>query len=132
MALAPKPRVRRAEPMIGLINVVFLLLVFFLVSASLAPPLDRDVRLVQAADLAGRAPPDAAVLTADGRLSYRGAEIAPAAYVAARVAAGDGAAPAVRLVPDRAVEARRLIAVARALSEAGAAEVWLVTDRGLR
>ena len=130
MALSrPIPR-RRAEPMIALINIVFLMLVFFLVSAAIAPPLDRGVDLVEAERVEGRAPPDAAVIRADGTLVYRGAEITSEGYLAARLSETGGAV-ALRLVPDRALPARQLVEIAGNLRAAGAEDIWIVTERGL-
>jgi biopolymer transport protein ExbD len=116
--------------MIALINIVFLMLVFFLVTAAIAPPLDRGVALVEADRLEGRAPPDAAVIRADGTMIYRGAEITSEAYLAARLSETSGEV-ALRLVPDRALPAARLVAIAGDLRSAGAQEVWIVTERGL-
>ena len=117
--------------MIALINIVFLMLVFFLVTAAIAPPLDRGVDLARATEAEGRAPPDAAVIRADGTLVYRGAEITSEAYLAARLAEEAGSV-ALRLVPDRALPAQHLVGIAANLRRAGAAEVWIVTERGLR
>ena len=98
MALAPLPIRRRSEPMIALINIVFLMLVFFLVAAAIAPPLERGVDLVEAERIEGRAPPDAAVIRADGTMIYRGAEITSEAYLAARLSEASGSVT-LRLVP---------------------------------
>lgn len=124
---ARPPRRRPREATIALINVVFLMLVFFLIAGTVAPPLDPDLRLVETADLEGREPPDALVLAVDGALSFRGEPADPAAHLAAL---GDPAA--VRIVPDRAVPARRLVEVAGALREAGAARVLVVSERAPR
>jgi biopolymer transport protein ExbD len=129
MALASASRRRKAEPMVALVNIVFLLLVFFLAAAALAPPLDGRVRLAEAADLVASPPPDALVLLPDGRMLYRGAETTPEGFLAAR-REGDEATVA-RIVPDRALPARDLVAIAVALREAGAGEVRIVTERGL-
>ena len=131
MALAPLSPRRRSEPMIALINIVFLMLIFFLVAAAIAPPLDRGVALVRADRIEGRAPPDAAVIRADGTLIYRGAEIGSEAYLAARLSESADRV-ALRLVPDRDLPAARLVAIAADLRRAGADEVWIVTERGLR
>ncbi|MFW5881941.1 MAG: ExbD/TolR family protein [Roseicyclus sp.] len=131
MALAPLPLRRRSEPMIALINIVFLMLVFFLVAASIAPPLDRSVDLVEAGRLEGRAPPDAAVIRADGTMIYRGAEVTSEDYLALRLSEDSGDA-ALRLVPDRNLPAERLVAIAAELRRAGTGEIWIVTERGLR
>ena len=122
----------KPEPTIALINIVFLMLIFFMVSSTLARPLDGDLRLVQTQDLEGRAPPDALVLHGDGRLSFEGREIATAeAYLAALPDERRRPDGAVRVVPDRDVLAERLVAVGAALRAAGAQRVMIVTERGL-
>ncbi|WP_425038725.1 ExbD/TolR family protein [Primorskyibacter sp. S187A] len=114
------------EPTIALINIVFLMLVFFMVAGTLAQPMDGDIRLVRTADLDGRAPPDTLVVHADGRLSYRGEEIADVAGFMA-----EKGGEIARIVPDRALDARRLMEVAQALRAGGAARVMIVTERGI-
>ncbi|WP_297770972.1 biopolymer transporter ExbD, partial [uncultured Roseovarius sp.] len=95
-------RIRR-EPTIALINIVFLMLIFFMAAATLAPPLDGALKLVRTADLEGRAPTDALVVHADGRLTYRGEAVADAAaYIAALP---EDARETVRIVPDAALPA---------------------------
>lgn len=118
---------RRREPTIALINVVFLMLVFFMVAGTIAPPLSRDVRLVDTAGLDGAAPPDALVLMADGTLRHRDRPVGdPAAWIAER------STSEARILPDRAVPAARLVEVARALGQGGADRVLIVTERGLQ
>jgi biopolymer transport protein ExbD len=117
---------RRPEPVIGLINVVFLMLVFFLIAGSVAPPLDREIRLVRLDEAGAPPPPDVLALTADGRLRAGGAETTVADFLA-----GLPEAPPVRLMPDREAPAARLVEVARALRAGGASRVIVVTERGL-
>lgn len=128
MSLARRNRSVRAtrEPSIALINIVFLMLVFFLIAGTVAPPLDPDVKLASAAELEAAPPPDALVLHEDGRLSFRGEEITPDGYLASRRQAADGP---VRLVPARETPARGLMATVAALREAGADRIVLVTQR---
>ncbi len=117
------------EPTIALINIVFLMLIFFLVAGTLARPLDAELSLVRTADLDGSAPPDALVIHADGRMQYRGADLAEAAEMLAD-AEGD-AGKSVRIVPDRDLPAARLVAIGAALRGAGAEQVLIVTQRGV-
>lgn len=117
------------EPTIALINIVFLMLVFFMVAGALAPPLDPALALVKTADLDTVSPPDALVVHPDGRLSYRGEDVASAAAWLQAQAPGDDAA--VRVVPDRDLPASDLVSLARTLRQAGAARVVIVTERGL-
>lgn len=125
-----KPRHRaRIEPTIALINVVFLMLVFFMVASTIAPPMDRDLSLVRTSDLDGRGPPDTLVVHPDGRLTYRGDAIASAQdFYSARP---EDAPEEVRIVPDRALPATTLVDLARELRAAGASSVVIVTQRGL-
>ncbi|GAW34299.1 biopolymer transport protein ExbD/TolR [Roseovarius sp. A-2] len=119
----------RIEPTIALINVVFLMLVFFMVASTIAPPMDRDLSLVRTSDLDGRAPPDTLVAHPDGRLTYRGEAVASAqAFYATRP---EDAPDEVRIVPDRALPATTLVDLARELRAAGASSVVIVTQRGL-
>ncbi|WP_170434179.1 ExbD/TolR family protein [Ruegeria arenilitoris] len=127
--LTPKTKPGR-EPTIALINVVFLMLVFFMIAGTLAPPLGQAVQLVRTADLEGREPPDALVIRADGVLEYRGAELTDVAAYVER-ASIDLPLDAVRLVPDRALPAVRLKQVSDALRTLGANLVFVVTERGL-
>ena len=122
------PLRRRREPTIALINIVFLMLIFFMVAGTLARPLPQNLNLVRTQGLEGRAPPDTLVIHADGRTAFRGEDITPEAYLARSGEAGLAA----RIVPDRALPADQLLAVADALHAAGAERVLIVTERGLR
>ena len=120
----------RREPTIALINIVFLMLVFFMVAGTLARPLDGELRLVRTADLEGRAPPDTLVVHADGRMTYRGETIdSIGAFLAARP---EEEQAKVRVVPDQALPAKDLVNMARELRAAGAERVVIVTERGLQ
>lgn len=128
-----KPRQRsKREPTIALINIVFLMLVFFMVAGTLAQPLDPELKLVKTEELDGIAPPDALVVHADGRLSYRGETVASGAAFLAEREADAGEDITVRLVPDRALEAAALVKLTAELRRAGAARVLVVTERGLQ
>ncbi|MEM6481766.1 MAG: biopolymer transporter ExbD [Pseudomonadota bacterium] len=123
--IRPSPPRRARNSTIALINVVFLLLIFFLIAGTVAPPLDPEVRLVNTEDLEGREPPDALVLRADGSLNYRGVPSDPERFMA------DHGPNPVRLVPDQAATGQRLIEVTGALRRLGAPSVILVTEQGL-
>lgn len=119
---ARRPR-RRPEPAIALINVVFLLLVFFLVASRIAPPLPEGLELVEAHGLTAAAPPGVLVVQADGSLWQAGRPTDPGA---ALEAADNGP---LRVMPDRSLPATQLLGLARELRAAGAPEVILVGAR---
>ncbi|KIC13491.1 ExbD/TolR family protein [Leisingera sp. ANG-Vp] len=124
------PAAAQKEPTIALINIVFLMLIFFMIAGTLAVPLDKDVTLIEAKDLEGREPPDALVVHADGRLTLRGEVLPDAAVYAA--ALSDEDREAVRIVPDRDLPARKLVQLGNALRAAGAKRVLLVSERALQ
>lgn len=117
---------RRADSTITLINVVFLMLMFFLVAGTIATPPPADLRLVQLAQADPLVPPEVLSMTAAGEVIWQGAPADPAAYVAALPPEAQGIA---RVMPDRDAPAVALITLARALRSAGAAEVRIVTER---
>ncbi|MEO0484344.1 MAG: biopolymer transporter ExbD [Pseudomonadota bacterium] len=98
------------------------MLIFFLIAGTIAPTNDGDLSLVEDLEAAQAAYPDATLVMPDGRMVWRGAETNIADVLA------QGAE--VRLIPDRELPAQRLVALARSFQEAGAAEVWIVAERG--
>lgn len=116
----------RADPMIALINVVFLLLVFLMVAGTISPALHGDVRLIDTSDPQATTPPNAAVILVDGRLLVDGVETTASDHARMRLASGE---TELRIVPDRALPARRLIEVVAELRSAGMTDVWIVTER---
>ena len=119
---------RKPEPTIALINIVFLMLIFFMVAGTLAPPLDPKLTLVETDRLDRRDPPAALVLDAEGVLSFRGAVTEDVSLYVATL----GDAAVAQVIPDRAVSAVALLDVARRLEEAGAKKVMIVTEQALR
>lgn len=131
-----RPRRRDEDDgILPLVNIVFLLLIFFMVAGRLAASDPFGVEPARSA-AEGEAPPGPPLilLGADGRLALDGAEMeeqalveAVAARVAARRAAG-GAAEA-RLKADGGAEAAALVALLGKLKAAGVETAVLLTAR---
>lgn len=120
--MRPRPfRKSAREPTITLINVVFLMLIFFMVAGTIAPAPDARLTLVDARGLIAAPPPDGVLVLADGTLILRGQVVTVAQ------AAQDGGT--IRVVPDRALAARTLVALGRDLKTAGATAVIIVAER---
>lgn len=119
----------KREPTIALINVVFLMLVFFMVAGQMAAPVDKDLTLVETRELVQAPPAEALVLHPDGRLTHAGAPVADAGVWWAAHKTEGGTA---RVIPDRAAPAKALLTVARALRSAGAERVMIVTEKALQ
>ncbi|MGB0497043.1 MAG: biopolymer transporter ExbD [Rubricella sp.] len=111
MRLERPLRRRRFEPAVPMINVVFLLLVFFLMTATLAPPDPVAVTLPDAPGGAGSTDATRAHVTATGVIHYAGRE-GPAALAALRTRAEP-----VTLHADRALPATRLVELVAAAGD---------------
>ena len=123
MPLTAPPR-RKAEPTIALINVVFLMLVFFLVAGQIAAPPDPGLSPVLAHTDPARAPDDALVIRADGALFWKGQPTTAAEFTAAQAAPG-----VLRIMPDRDLPARDLLGIAASLRALGATGLRVVTQQ---
>lgn len=122
----PKPPVESVTPMI---NVVFLLLIFFLMTATIAPPAPFEVEPPQAeAEPASTETPDTLHLAADGRMAFGEArgEAALAAAAAANLGAEQGAPLALRA--DAGMEAAALARVLSRLGERGVTRADIVVS----
>lgn len=137
MQFSDPPRRRSPESIVPMINVVFLLLIFFLMTAQIVPPEPFDVTPPIAQ---GGEPAEGEFtlyLGADGVLAYRntqGAKAALAALAAEKdaycVAGGcseDVPPPPVILRADAEVPGARLAALMPRIAQAGFGELQLVT-----
>lgn len=118
------------EPTIALINIVFLMLIFFMVAGTLAPPVDPALKLINTKDLDGVNPPDALVVMPTGELRYRGVSVEGVEPYLARL--GGDALNVARLLPDQNAPAVAVIAAAHALRAAGAERVVIMTEKALK
>lgn len=121
---ATRPRRQRRENVVPMINVVFLLLVFLLMTARLAPPEPFAVDLPEAAGAAGAPGPEALLVAADGRLAFGVLE------GAAAIAAAVGADAPLILRADRGLPAAELARLLARLAALGQGEVRLLTRPG--
>ena len=114
----------RRDPTISLINIVFLILIFFMVSSTLSRPAGVDIEMVAVQGLDCCAGSDTLQIAVDGGLFVAGAPIAGAqAYL-------DGlpeGAPA-RIAPDRRLPARDLLMQVGELRGLGAERILIVVD----
>ncbi|MEP3048949.1 MAG: biopolymer transporter ExbD [Roseibium sp.] len=117
------------ETTISLINIVFLMLIFFLVAGQLAPPLDPEVTLAQIEEIDPLPPPDALYVRKDGALVYREQPITAAAYLSEFEGEGDAEKTTIRLAADQGLTTDHLLKHVAALYQAGASRVVLVTQK---
>jgi biopolymer transport protein ExbD len=134
--LPPLPTRSPVEASLPLINVVFLLLLFFVVTGTIVYQHDRSIVPPTSILLnPGKAPADAVYISAEGTLSFRGivqgpAEIAEVLRTDAEAeGAGDAGARTLRLVADHRLKARALLAIVEDFKEQDLDSLSIVTVR---
>lgn len=128
MKLARPQKKRPQEGTIALINVVFLMLIFFLIAGTIAPPLDKEISLVETKIEEGVPPPDALALRKDGGLFFRGEATTVADFLEKNTADKE----VVRIVVDQKLPASKLIDVISQLKSASAKPIRIVTRKSLK
>ena len=134
MRLHQPKRKRREADLISLINIVFLMLIFFLVASTLRPFALRDLSLAQlVSGEPGVSARGYVIVQQDGMLRHQGKQVA-LDDLAAKLSA---AFPETRnrpiaIVADHRASATRLIDVANVLQAAGFHNLKVVTRRARR
>src|SRR3954451_14345491 len=128
----PTPRKRNGDWVLQLINIVFLCLLFFLVTGTITSQQVQQI-LPPATALtgAGGPPGDAIFIHSSGALSFRGAP-ATLQEVSTQLRGATGDKHAVEIVADRTLSAARLVDVLSELRRLGVGDISLitVTERG--
>ncbi len=134
MNFASRRRPRPGENVVPLINVVFLLLIFFMLTSTLRPPEATSVSLPTTTNERTNegtddAPRDVPVLVLDaaGRVGWDGRILSPAELP--EVSGLEGLDEGLEIRADRDVPARVLLPLLERLDEAGVPHVELVTLR---
>lgn len=112
----------RGEPIVPMINIVFLLLIFFLMTASIAPPDPFDVLPPDAAIEADALPPQTLFVAADGTLAFEDAR-----GEAVFAALADALPEPLSIRADARLPAAELAALLPRLAASGVAQFDLVT-----
>ena len=128
-----KQKVRKTgagDNIIPMINIVFLLLIFFVLAGTLIPrpPIEFEPVTTQLSPPA-EMPADGLYVAASGQMFYRRQPIDLEGLPDAARPHADGPRPAIDMVVDRRLEARVLFQVIDALGTAGFVNVELVTER---
>lgn len=124
---APPPRRTGGENIVPMINVVFLLLIFFLMTATIRPPAPAEVTPPETVLGAERVPARETALWLDAAGGLYWGSLAGDAVLEALAA--EGAPERVTIHADRDVEAAALARLLTRLAAAGVGETRLVVGR---
>ena len=119
-----KRKFSRREPTIALINIVFLMLIFFMITGTIAKPIEKTLRLIETENLLRIDPPDALVLLKDGTMKFNGHNLKDLQIFVTENHIGKD----IRIVPDRNLSANELVKITEKLKTFGAKRVFIVTE----
>ncbi|MEL6687414.1 MAG: biopolymer transporter ExbD [Pseudomonadota bacterium] len=117
----------KAEPTVSLINIVFLILIFFMVAGTLSTP-SEQVAFVQTEGLECCTSPDAVVVTSSGSMFWDDREFSS---VRALLDAKDDDLSFIRILPDKDLPANQLLSLIGTLKDNGAQRIVVVTEHTL-
>lgn len=126
------PRKKMHEPdLTGLINIVFLILIFFIVAGSLRPYSARDIELSKAPNQTqSAAPRSSLVVQADGQILYHGGTVPFEELKATLESVGrDETGRPFVIVADKRADAARLLDIVAIAKSAGATNIAILTER---
>tara|TARA_B100001121_G_C18693783_1_gene624165 strand:+ start:2373 stop:2771 length:399 start_codon:yes stop_codon:yes gene_type:complete len=124
---------KERQSTLPLINIIFLMLVFFLAFAQLSSKLDPTFQLVTIDNPNLVPPPDSLILRKDGSLSFHGKTLSPEEVLKViRKKTGNETKLNIRILPDRRSEAHQLIDIVYQLRAAGADTIYLVSEREIK
>lgn len=118
-------RASKTEPTTALINIVFLILIFFMVTGTLDNQNTGDVEFVQSQELECCVPPNAILIDAQGVTSVDG-EMVP--DITLRLDELRTKGDTIRLLPDQNLPASELLSIIGRLKSAGAGRIIIVTE----
>ncbi len=114
---------REKDSTVALINIVFLMLIFFLIAGTIVPPLDSNVSPIFSEDRKNAELESVLSVRADGGTWFQGNPISIKAFTASFSADPEFADKPVRLFADSELAATRLIEIINQLQNAGAPSV---------
>lgn len=116
----------KREPIISLINIVFLILIFFMVAGSLSGNRPSGIEFVQAEGLECCVDEDALDILADGTLVKQGVTLDSLEQFIEQTQSLE---KTIRLRPDRDFPAQDLLQRVKALQAAGATHIVILTEQ---
>lgn len=116
---------KRRDPTISLINIVFLILIFFMIGGTLAPPVPPGLEFVETQDLDCCAGPTVLQIDQTGALTVRNEPLSSFAEYLDGLPADDRV---VRLLPDRRLPASQLLTLVGQLEDEGAERIVVITQ----
>lgn len=124
------PRRQPPENTLSLINIVFLMLIFFLVAGHMSTQQKGDVKLTELISLeTTKLPSDAIAITARGEILYKGRQVAKTELLEILRAAKDKDIASLRLMPDRNLPAAQLVDVLEIIGQAGYLKAKIISLR---
>jgi len=122
--MRPLPKRAKGDSVVSLINIVFLILIFFMIAGTLSRPMLGDIRFVETSGLECCVDQDGLVISKRGELTANGQSVASIHDYLFQM---DGP-KVVHIIPDRDLPAQELLLLVSSLKEAGVEQIVVLTE----
>ncbi|MEO0328259.1 MAG: biopolymer transporter ExbD [Pseudomonadota bacterium] len=114
---------------VALINIVFLMLIFFLIAGTIVPPIDKQINPISS-QIEGNAELENSLsIRQDGTTYFLQEPTSPTEFMATRLQDEQEEDKTVRVLADQELAATTLVEVVNELKAAGASSVLIVTEK---
>jgi len=113
---------------IPLINIVFLMLIFFLVAGNISPPLQSDIELALAKNAEATAFPDSLVISKEGLLFFQDNPVSVDEFLLKRLSEKGEEAKIIEIIADKNLNAQILLNLVASLRQKGAEDIQVITQ----
>ncbi len=120
---------QKADSTIALINIVFLMLIFFLIAGTISPPLDREISPIASSQEENSELAGSLGMRADGTLMNAGVVTTLDEFVAKIQADEESTDQTLRVLPDKDVTALELIDLLNKIKQTGVERITVITER---
>ena len=127
--LKAAPTNKERDSTIALINIVFLMLVFFLIAGTITPPLDNSIDPVSSKTEKNSELNGLLSLRSDGSLYFQGVETNPEKFASAISISSENTSEPARLFVDQNASATTLVKTINELKAFGIQSIRIVTKR---
>ncbi|MEM7068005.1 MAG: biopolymer transporter ExbD [Pseudomonadota bacterium] len=120
---------KEKDSTVALINIVFLMLVFFLIAGTIVPPMDSEVTPILSQEEQNAELENTFSIRADGATFYQGNASSPEDFMTSVLQAAKSEKPLVRVLADKELSAVTLVEIINKLQAAGASSIRIITER---
>lgn len=122
-------RLKDENSTIALINIVFLMLIFFLIAGTIVPPIDKNILPIHSDQTEDAEFKNILIVRRNGELFAQGKSTTMQQFISNFKRNVDNFKTPIRILPDKNLEAITLISIINQLQSSNASTIHIITER---